>query len=59
MALSLIIPHCSWIKMKLLNMALSSYLGWFCLPLPCLIGEGNGSPLQYSCLENPMEGGAW
>ena len=22
-------------------------------------GEGNGSPLQYSCLENPIEGGAW
>ena len=22
-------------------------------------GEGNGTPLQYSCLENPMEGGAW
>ena len=22
-------------------------------------GEGNGSPLQYSCLENPMEEGAW
>ena len=22
-------------------------------------GEGNGSPLQYSCRENPMEGGAW
>ena len=21
--------------------------------------EGNGSPLQYSCLENPMNGGAW
>ena len=21
-------------------------------------GEGNGTPLQYSCLENPMEGGA-
>ena len=21
-------------------------------------GEGNGNPLQYSCLENPMEGGA-
>ena len=21
--------------------------------------EGNGTPLQYSCLENPMEGGAW
>ena len=22
-------------------------------------GEGNGSPLQYSCLENSMDGGAW
>ena len=22
-------------------------------------GQGNGNPLQYSCLENPMEGGAW
>ena len=22
-------------------------------------GKGNGNPLQYSCLENPMEGGAW
>ena len=23
------------------------------------IGEGNGNPLQSSCLENPMDGGAW
>ena len=23
------------------------------------IGEGNGTLLQYSCLENPMDGGAW
>ena len=22
-------------------------------------GEGNGNPLQYSCMENPMLGGAW
>ena len=22
-------------------------------------GEGNGTPLQYSCLEDPMDGGAW
>ena len=33
-------------------------------PLYChlanrLSGEGNGTPLQYSCLENPMDGGAW
>ena len=24
-----------------------------------VIGEGNGTPLQYSCLENPMDGGGW
>ena len=24
-----------------------------------LPGEGNGNPLQYSCLENPADGGAW
>ena len=29
-------------------------LGWEDSP-----GEGNGNPLQYSCLENPMYGGAW
>ena len=30
------------------------------LPNPDLSsGEGNGTPLQYSCLENPMDGGAW
>ena len=23
------------------------------------IGEGNGTPFQYSCLDNPMDGGAW
>ena len=23
------------------------------------VGEGNGTPLQYSCLENPMDGGTW
>ena len=28
------------------------------LSLPC-IGEGNGNPLQCSCLENPRDGGAW
>ena len=24
-----------------------------------LLGEGDGTPLQYSCVENPMNGGAW
>ena len=30
----------------------------FHFSLPC-IGEGNGNPLQYSCLENPRDGEAW
>ena len=30
----------------------------FCFSLSC-IGEGNGNPLQCSCLENPRDGGAW
>ena len=30
---------------------------WYCLTF--YFGEGNGTPLQYSCLENPMDGGAW
>ena len=30
-----------------------------CHILMYLYGEGNGTPLQYSCLENPMDGGAW
>ena len=33
---------------------LSSMHGWGRSP-----GEGNGRPLQYSCLENPSDGGAW
>ena len=31
---------------------------FFCI-LETNTGEGNGTPLQYSCLENPMDGGAW
>ena len=29
------------------------------LSMHARIGEGNGTPLQYSCLENPRDGGAW
>ena len=31
----------------------------FLYNLIAFLGEGNGNPLQYSCLENPMDGGAW
>ena len=30
-----------------------------CEDLVGFIGEGNGTPLQYSCLENPKDGGGW
>ena len=36
---------------KDLYLVFSKYMDFF--------GEGNGTPLQYSCLENPMDGGAW
>ena len=36
--------------------AISPLLGLY---LDIFLEEGNGTPLQYSCLENPMEGGAW
>ena len=38
-----------------LQLSLFSKLTW----LLWLHGEANGNPLQYSCLENPMDGGAW
>ena len=37
----------------------SVFQGQICLLLQVFLGEGNGTPLQYSCLENSMDGGAW
>ena len=34
------------------------YLHWLRV-LSAVSREGNGTPLQYSCLETPMDGGAW
>ena len=34
-------------------------LGTYLRKTLCHPGKGNGTPLQYSCLENPMDGGAW
>ena len=48
------------------NQLVLQRITWWCEEKPltfgdqkCQSGEGNGTPLQYSCLENPMEGGAW
>ena len=35
------------------------FLSSVCQGLAHFSREGNGTPLQYSCLENPMDGGAW
>ena len=63
----------SWTRLKQLSSSNSVTILWFIHPVPyfCIsvtseyvyidnmCGEGNGTPLQYSCLENPMDGGAW
>ena len=38
---------------------ITNHLDGFLLLLSVIYWEGNGTPLQYSCLENPMDGGAW
>ena len=44
-----------------LSEMLSSFFlrNMFLLGVNSTVGEGNGTPLQYSCLESPMDGGAW
>ena len=41
------------------SMALQSQTRLKQLSMHACIGEGNGNPLQCSCLENPRDGGAW
>ena len=53
--------HCSIFCLKSLTTSVASYkwnLTGFTFVIG-LFGEGNGNPLQYSCLENPMDRGAW
>ena len=50
----------SWTVKKAERQRIDAFELWchFHFSLSC-IGEGNGNPLQCSCLENPREGGAW
>ena len=62
--------HSSTLAWKISRRSLVGYSPWdreesdtterlhFHFSLSC-IGEGNGNPLQCSCLENPRDGGAW
>ena len=51
-----LLPPSSWNWTSDLRMTAAYHLY---SPLLYQLGEGNGTPLQYSCLENPMDGGAW
>ena len=44
---------------KLLSMSTGAHVKMFFWGVYLGVGEGKGTPLQYSCLENPMDGGAW
>ena len=39
--------------------SLSHTISWSLPKFMSIAGEGNGTPIQYSHLENPVEGGAW
>ena len=52
----------NWTELNLwyyLTISSSAAPSSFCRQLFPASREGNGTPLQYSCLENPMDGGAW
>ena len=52
---------CVYIAHKLVEITptMQFYVLFYLTLLLSIIGEGNGTPLQYFCLENPMDGGAW
>ena len=45
--------------MFLRNLSIQVYKCIFKHSYSLIVGEGNGTPLQYSCLGNPVDGGAW
>ena len=49
------VPKTNWLNYLWRNVDYSHLF----LDISVRNGEGNGTPLQYSCLENPMDGGAW
>ena len=50
---------CSVLCIQFICVAADSCDSFICIIIFHCIGEGNGTPLQCSCLENPMDGGAW
>ena len=54
-------PHRSHIKLASVSLSSVNVIHYStaCYQLDQPFREGNGTPLQHSCLENPMDGGAW
>ena len=50
---------CSVLCIQFICVAADSCDSFICIIIFHCIGEGNGTPLQCSCLENPMDGGSW
>ena len=54
--------HFYWMYpyIQLIQNIFKNFTSWqIFTPINSIHGEGNGTPLQYSCLENAMDGGAW
>ena len=47
------------LKLNIQNLNIMAPSPIFCWQIDRKTREGYGTPLQYSCLENPMDGGAW
>ena len=60
-----LMPDFSWIPFRwqplghLLRAAVFTYSSWILVNIKCPTAEGSGNPFQCSCLENPMDRGAW
>ena len=53
-------PCISLVAEPMLSLYIFTFLKKQILATLCsMCGEGNGNPLQYSCLENPTDGGTW
>jgi len=54
-----VVPVCNFSCPHGEHSSLGNRLGEYLEQCMLQAGEGNGTPLQYSCLENPMDRGAW
>ena len=56
---ALFVKYIAWVNCFIVYIDISWWKPWALKLSNELFGEGNGNPVQYSCLENPVDGGAW